>query len=200
MVTYAERAHVGEAEASAGSTIYEGDRLSTEAKGILRITTPNLTLQMNAQTTLTVRHPASSDDLVEAELAAGTIIFSVARTAKVQVISYDALIRPATSLSTIAQVRVVSRKDLRIFAQRGALEFSYHGERQVIAEGTTCRAILDPSEEEVVLASETEQGGKKAGSHHLTFLLVTIGIAAATAAIAIPLLTQNSESPYKPGP
>ena len=42
MVTHAERAHVGEAAASAGSTIFDGDQLSTEAGGALRITGPSL--------------------------------------------------------------------------------------------------------------------------------------------------------------
>jgi hypothetical protein len=188
VITHAERAHVGEAAASAGSTIYEGDRLSTEDGGILRISSPGLTLQLNAQSFVTLRHPASPEGGVVAELASGTLVFASARTANIVVMAGDALIHPAADASTMTQIRVVNRKELRISAQRGATEFSYHGESETIPEGKTCRVLLDPSETDAsaALGSPTK--------HH-KFLLLEIGIAAG---IAIPVLMHALESPDHP--
>jgi hypothetical protein len=157
MVTHAERAHLGEAAASVGSTIYDGDRLSTEAGGVLRVSALSLTLRLGAQSILVLRHHASTAGSVQAELACGTLVFSAARSDSVSVVAGDALIRPAANTATLAYIRVVNPKELRIYAQRGALEFSYHGESEVIAEGSAYRVLLDPSEKETA-ALESEPG------------------------------------------
>jgi len=114
MITHAERAHLGEAAASAGSTIYDGDQLTTEVGGVLRITGPALTLQLDAQSILTLRRPAGSEDAIEAELASGTLVFSAARNGSISVVANDASIRPAANAATIAHIRVVNPKELRI--------------------------------------------------------------------------------------
>jgi hypothetical protein len=196
MVTHAERAHVGEAAASAGSTIFDGDQLSTEAGGALRITGPSLRLQLDAQSLLTLRRPADAEDGVEADLASGTLVFSAARNGGITVVADDALIRPAASAATLAHIRVVNLKELRIYAQRGALEFSYHGESEVIPEGAAYRVLLDPSEKELAAFSDSEEA-KKAGKRHTKFLLLAIAIAVG---VAIPALIPRFESPDSPGP
>jgi hypothetical protein len=195
VVTHAERAHVGRAVVSEGSTIYEGDRLSTEAAGNLRIASPALTLQLNAQSMLIVQRPAGPEGGVVAELASGTLIFAAASTGKIVVAANDALTRPAAKAPTIAHIRVVNRKELRVYAQRGALEFSYHGENETIAEGAAYRVLLDPSETEVAVASESDPGKNKPAISHAKFLLLAIGIAAG---VAIPLLMHEPESPDRP--
>src|SRR5258708_8561820 len=125
IVTHAERAHLGEGAASTGSTIYDGDRLSTEAGGVLRITGLGLTLQLDAQSTLLLRHPATPEGNIVAELSSATLLFSMARTGNIEVVGNDALISPTATAPTTPQIRVVNAKELRIYARRGALEFSY---------------------------------------------------------------------------
>jgi hypothetical protein len=199
IITHAERAHVGGVAVSTGSTIYEGDRLSTEVAGALRIASPSLTLQLNAQSMLIVRRPAGPEGGVVAEVASGTVIFAAARTGKIVVVADDALIRPAANVPTVAHIRVVNPKELRVYAQRGALEFSYHSENEMIAEGAAYRVLLDPSETEAAeaAASESEPDRKKPAISHHKFLLLGIGIAAG---VAIPLLIRELESPDRPGP
>jgi hypothetical protein len=77
------------------------------------------------------------------------------------------------------------------------LEFSYHGENEVIAEGAAYRVLLDPSEKEAAVIWESEQAGENPTNHHHTFLFSTIGIAAGA---GIPVLMHELESPDKPGP
>lgn len=197
MVLHAERAHVGQAELSAGSTIFEGERLSTDTGGILRISLPGLTMQLGGQSAMVISDATGPDGNTLAELASGSLLFSATPTASMMVVANEAVVRPAAKATTVAQIRVVNRKELRIYAQKGALEFSYHGEREAVAEGKSCRVILDPSEREVAeLASDqTPHPPKKP---HTTFILVAI--AAVTLGIAIPVIIHGMESPDRPGP
>ena len=188
---------MGEAAASAGSTIFDGDQLSTEAGGALRITGSSLRLQLDAQSILTLRRPADAEDGMEANLASGTLVFSAARNGIIRVVANEASIRPANNAATVAHIRVVNPKELRIYARRGALEFSYHGENEVIAEGAAYRVLLDPSEKELAAFSDSEEAKKKPAKPHTNFLLLAIAIAAG---VAIPVLIHALESPDRPGP
>lgn len=197
MVLHAERAHVGEAEVSAGCTIFPGDRVSTDAGGALRISIPSLMLQLGAQSSVVVGLAPSSDASILAELASGSLVFSATSTGRIAVEANQAIVQPTANAAAIAQVRVVNPKELRIFAQRGALEFSYHGESEAIPEGRAYRVFLDPSEAEIAAASGAEKDRKSPTKHHLKFLFVAIGVAIA---VAIPLLVRALESPDSPGP
>lgn len=201
LVVYAQRAHLGEASASPGSSIYDGDRLSTDDDGTLRVAAPALTLHLNSQTALRIRYfensAGSSAGTLQAELAAGTLIFSRARNAPILVKADQAEIVPQADIPTIGQVRVVGPKELRIYAQRGPLQFSYRGETDVIAEGAACRILLDPTDQQAVAASESGPQRKKPGQHRTTYLLIPIGVAMG---IAIPLSRHDLESPDRPGP
>jgi hypothetical protein len=196
MVMHAERAHVGGAEASAGCTIFEGDRLSTEPGGILRITIPALTLQLGGQSSVVLSHSAGSGGNTLAELASGSLVISAAARGNIVVAANEALVSPADSAATVAHVRVVNRKELRIFAQRGGLKFSYHGESQTIPEGNY-RVLLDPSEREVA-ALGADPTTKPSATHHPAFIFVVIAVAVAVG-IAIPLIASHFESPDRPG-
>lgn len=198
LVTFAERAYVGESVVSVGSSIYPGDRMSTDADGTLRVHLPALTLQLNEQTSLTVRPPDKDDD-VEADLTAGTLVFSSAQTGRIVVMANRAMIRPAAAVPTIAQIRVVGPRELRVYAQRGPVEFFYSGESEVIASGTACRLLLDPSARELAMAGESagvRPDRKKPGHSRATFLVLAVG---AAAGIAIPLAMHDKESPDHPG-
>jgi hypothetical protein len=198
MIMHAERAHVGEAEASIGCTLFEGDRLSTEPGGVLRIAISALTLQLGGQSSLLLGHAPGPEGTILAEVDSGTLVFSAAPTDSIVVTAHEALVRPATNAATIAHVRVVNRKELRIYAQRGALYFSYHGESETIPEGKAYRVFLDPSETEVsTLGSDPVT--RRPATHHPMFILVGIAVGAGIA-MAIPMTMHADESPDRPGP
>ena len=126
MVTRAENAHLGEATASAGSTVYDGDRLSTESGGVMRISSPALALQLETQSGLVLRRTANPGASIRAELASGTVVFSAAQ-ANISVVADDALIRPTTKVPAIAHVGIVKSqrtaylcpaRSFRIFVSR----------------------------------------------------------------------------------
>jgi hypothetical protein len=188
---------LGEVEASLGSTIYDGDRLSTEIGGVLRISSVALQLQLDAKSAVIVRHAATPLENVQVELGSGTIIFSAGQACGITVLAADALIRPVSSASTMAQIRIVGRRELRVYAQRAALNFSYHGDSETIPEGAVYRVLLDPSEREIDAASESGQGRKPPIKGHVRFVLLAIGIAAGG---GIPMMRHHHhvESPDRP--
>jgi hypothetical protein len=196
MVMHAERAHIGVADASAVSTIFESDRLSTEVGGVLRITIPTLALQLGGQSSVVLGRVPGPEGNFLAELAYGTLVFSAAPKGSMMVTVKEAVVRPVANAATVAQVWVVNGKELRIYAQRGALEFSYHGESQTIPQGNY-RVVLDPSEREVAELG-SDPATKPSAKRHPTFILVAIVVAVAVG-IAIPVIFHHFESPDRPG-
>jgi hypothetical protein len=193
-VTHAEQAHLGTVEASVGSTIYDGDRLSTGIDGMLRISSRTVTLQLAAESTLTIRQRSRPDGDILAELTSGILVLAAAPNASVAVAADEASIRPAGSTSIVTYVRIVNKRELRISTQRGAVEFSYRSESELIPEGKTLRVLLDPSEKEVAEASESGQSTKKPGKPP-KFILIAIGFAAG---LTIPMVVRAFESPNRP--
>jgi len=194
VVTHSDRAHIGDADASVGTTLYDGDRLSTDAQGSLRINSASLLLHLAPRTTLTLHvpgipHPAATT----IDLASGALIFSTPPSASVAVLANGAVLRPAGGSLTIATIKIISGRELHVFAQRGPLEFSYRCETEVVEEGKSYGVLLDPSDKEIAYAAslDPDQDRKK---HEMrpVFLFIVIG---AVAGAGIPILLRALESP-----
>jgi hypothetical protein len=194
VVSHADRAYIGEALVSSGTTVYDGDRLSTEVGGVLRLNTGTTALHLAPQTIITVRLTGPGQN-TEVELATGTLVVSSAKNPAISVRANDACIRPATNAPTVAHIRVVNRKELRLSAERGSLQFSYEGESAVIPEGVAYRVLLDP-QDDPSSAPAGGQPGTKPGKVPKPFLLIAI---AAAAAVAVVLDMPHFESPDRPG-
>lgn len=105
-------------------------------------------LELAGDSILSVQNAANVARGIEAKLVQGTLVFSAAQAAWLNIIVCDASIRPVADARTVAQVSVAGPKELRIYARRGALEFSYHGETETIPEEKAYRVVLDPPDEE----------------------------------------------------
>jgi hypothetical protein len=199
-VSHADRAYIGEALASPGSSVYDGDRLYTEADGSLRLTVGTAALHLAPQTSLTVRLADPGQD-TEVELDAGSLVFSSAKPPAIAVRANAAWIRCAATFPVAAQISIVNAKELRILARRGALQFAYKGESSLIPEGVAYRVLLDP-DDDPANASASGPTGQKPGNPGKPFLLIAIVAAAAAAAAAAAfssiIQTPNYESPNKP--
>jgi hypothetical protein len=199
-VSHADGAYIGEAYASPGSSIYDGDRLSTEADGSLRLTISTAALHLAPQTSLTVHLPGSGQG-TDVELSEGTLVFSSAKPPAIAVRANAAWIRCTASFPVAAQISIVNPKELRIRAQRGSLQFTYEGETAIIPEGVAYRVILDPDDPPNTSASGPTN--QKPATPGRPFLLIAIvaatAVAAAAAAFATIIRTPNLESPDNPG-
>jgi len=183
MVIHADRAHVGDGSASAGTTLYEGDQLRTETAGELGVRSSAAALQLEQETGVTLGKLAPGEKGISAELAWGTLVFSASGASAVVVRANGALIRVSDDGPTIAHVRVVGPKELRVFAQRGGVEFLYRDESEVIPEGACYRVLLDVDADDN--PANSGRGGaqaQKIGLAHRSFVFISIAAGAAAAA------------------
>jgi hypothetical protein len=170
IVVQAHRAHVNTSAVSDGATVYDGDSFSTEAGGTLRLRGKAAALDLAEKSQLLVRDTGNGAQKIEAELIKGTLAFSTEHPAAVEIVAREARMRPVAETRTIAQVSVIGPKELRIYARRGSLQFSYRGESETVAEGKSYRVILDPSEDD-----PKKKKAPKDPRPRKAFLLLAIG-------------------------
>lgn len=199
IVTQSSRGHLSTADASAGATIYDGDRLSTDAGGVLRLRTGASSIYLAAQTSVTL-HRAATGAL--ADLAGGSLVFSSALTSAMEIRAREASIRAAENVPTIAQVSVIGPKELRVTARRGSLEVTYRDESERIPEGASYRVVLDPSPADIPMAANGRGPGswpgrppKSPGKQGKGFFFILAGTATVVTTWA---LHEAWESPDKP--
>jgi hypothetical protein len=199
IVTQSSKGHLSTADASAGATIYDGDRLSTDAGGVLRLRTGASLIYLAGQTNVTL-HSAATGAL--ADLAGGSLVFSSALTSAMEIRAREARIRAAENVPTIAQISVVGPKELRVTARRGSLELTYRDETERIPEGASYCVVLDPTPADIPYAANGRGPGSwpgkppiPAGKKSRAFFFYLV---AATAVVTPWALHEAWESPDSP--
>jgi hypothetical protein len=142
IVLFADRAHVGTASASVGTTVFGGDRLSADQKGSLQIRTGAARFLLTGESIATLAQDVSSPS---ATLTLGTATFSTANSKAFAVHFASAVIRPNTDQPTIGMVFVLGPKELIVKSVRGALSIAVEDDVREIPEGMAYRIVLDPN-------------------------------------------------------
>jgi hypothetical protein len=198
-VIAADRAHVGQASADVGTTVYSGDRVSTELQGSMQLRAGAARLLLLGSSAAIVN---DSEGAPAAKLLLGTATFSTGNAHAFTLFASKAAIRPQSDAPTIGQVTYLNDQELLVTSRRGGLTVTVENEMQVIQEGTSYRVLLDP-------APEAAQGPSGAGSGkqgpagnkgplkagRSRFLIVATALTAAATAFA---LSEALESPDRP--
>jgi hypothetical protein len=189
VVTEASGAGFNNSPASAGSSVYAGDRLSTTAAGSMKLRSGAAWLFLIGESGVTLEGSSAS---TQANLRTGTLSFSASKASAIAIQADEAFIRPAADVPTIAQVTILGPKELRITARRGALQFTYRDESDAIPEGVSYRVVLDPDQ-----SDKPPQGQpvKRAGHQRKGFLFLLWGGAAWLTEYAVH---EALESPDRP--
>ena len=199
VVTQASRANLARASVSAGTTVYDGDAFATASDGLLRVHIGAAQFYLPGQSALTLH---SSLGGAIANLTSGRIVFSSAKAAAIDIEFAQAHIRPASDQPTVAQISAVGPRELEVRAQRGALQFSYKGESEVIPEGTNCRILLDPTDDEASAAASSplsgQEGPKRGRKRSKGFIIFWSGVAIGGGIILFCIIHDVLESPDKP--
>jgi hypothetical protein len=169
IVTQASRAHFNAANVSTGATIYDGDGLSTDAEGALQFRGPAAFVYLPGSSGVTLHALLKG---TQAQLQTGTLVFSTAKAAGMEIIADNAFIRPVADGPTSAQVTIIGPKELQINARRGALQFSYAGETEKLAEGASYRILLE--QPDATPLPRSQRGPVKAGHENRFFKIVVI--------------------------
>lgn len=154
-VLSATRAHLGTVPASAGTTVFGGDKLSTEQNGNIQIRAGAARLLLSGSSSATLR---DADGAPAAALLSGTAIFSAAIAKAFTLFAAKAAIRPRDDVPTIAQVSIETPKQFIVRSSRGALTVTVDGKTKIIPEGEAYRVTLDAE------AAPEPQGPRGAGT------------------------------------
>ena len=198
VVVLAERANSGAQAASEGTTVFDGDRLSTEAGGTLRVQVGGDFVSLAGGSCVMIHRGATGAGVEFAvELVSGGVTLSLAKGDSSEIVASSARIRSEAETRGVVQVRMVAPYELFVFAERGAAQISYHGESETIAEGKSYRVLLRSDED----GPSGDQSAKKAGKRGKVLVLIAAG--GATAAGIVLLRRSGSggkgmESPDHP--
>jgi hypothetical protein len=140
-VVYAEHAHVGNAAASVGATVFAGDKLDTDQVGGLQIRAGAARLVLTASSRLVWGAEGGSPS---ATLMSGTAAFSTAAAKAFVLHVGSAAFRPRGDEPTVANVTLLNPKELVVRCSRGAVLIAVQDDVRVIPEGTAYRVVLDP--------------------------------------------------------
>jgi hypothetical protein len=192
----AARAHVGTAPASAGTTVFGGDILSTEQNGNLQIRAGASRFMLAGSSSAMLGH---ADGTPFAKLYSGTALFSTAMAKAFTLLASRAEIRPRDDVPTVAQVSIETPKQFIVRCRRGTLTVTADGETRIIPEGEAYRVTLDsdqPPEPQEPRGVGTKDfgGSKKKTAKNNLYRIVAI----APIVVSIPVLYEAFESPDKP--
>jgi hypothetical protein len=200
-IVTAEHARLGDSSAEAGTTVFSGDRLATEAAGSVQIRAgaARFLLQSGSAASLNDTEGAPS-----ARLFAGTATFSTGNSRAFTLLASRAAIRAQSDGPTIGQVTYLNEKELLVVSKRGPLTITVDGETELIADGDAYRVILEPP-------PTMAQGPEGAGAHkddkkrgmngpplragRNYFLITAVAITAIATGFAI---SEALESPNRP--
>lgn len=187
-VITADHAHVGEAVADVGTTIYSGDSIKTENQGSLQLRAGAARLLLLGSSTAVVNDASGS---ASAKLLRGTAAFSTAKADAFTLFASTASIRPQTDAPTIGQVAFVDDKNIVVTARRASLVVSVQGDTQIVQEGQSYRVALDSDAQGPQGAGG---GGPLRAGRSRFLLLVTIAAAAGTG-IALYFALESPSGP-----
>jgi hypothetical protein len=140
-VVSADRAHVGTAAASPGSTVFAGDKLDTEQAGNLQIRAGAARLVLTGSSRVVW---GADDGTPSATLTGGTAAFSTSNSKAFVLRAGPAVFRPRDNEPTVANVTLLNAKELVVRCSRGALLIEVEDDVRVIPEGAAYHVVLDP--------------------------------------------------------
>jgi hypothetical protein len=200
IVVFADRAKVGVAPASVGSTVFGGDKLTTEADGSVQIRSGAARFLLASSSGAILSNDDSSP---AATLISGTATFSTANANAFTLRFANAAIRANTDEPTVGQVSVVSSRELLVKSTRGSLLFSVAGETKIIPEGTAFRVILDPTAAEAAAAEATpgagggrsKNGGPPVSAGTSKFVWYAVAVVTAATILAVHAAYESPDRP-----
>ena len=195
----ADHARVGDSSAEVGTTVFGGDRLTTDAQGSVQIRAGAARFLLQGASAAII---SDTEGAPSAKLLQGAATFSTGNAHAFTLYASRAAIRANSDAPTIGQVTYLSDKELLVTSKRGSLSVTVDGETQPIPEGSSYRVLLDT----MAQGPEGAGGGKdqnhdkrksgaplRAGRNY--FVPVAIGFVALVTGLAV---SEALESPERP--
>jgi hypothetical protein len=197
-VVSSDHASISGAGAAVGTTIFDGDTLSTADTGNVQLRTGNARFQLSASSEAKVGDVGGMPTVT---LLRGSGTFSTASVKAFALNALTAVIKPVSDEPTVGIVTVLGEKELLVNCTRGALTITVGDDSRVIPEGSAYRIVLEPSAEEAQDQPPPQGAGSKGTGRPPLMAARSRFVWYATAAVA--LLTvfaihKALESPDRP--
>lgn len=183
VVTQSSGGRVNTAATSVGTTIYNGDRLSSGANGALGARLGLVQLLLSGDSAAFV---GQEGPLLTAALQQGTLAFTVESGGTFMVTTADVRIRPQTSALTVGQV-TLEECSVVVTSRSQALEVTAGKETKIVETGQSYRVVLNTG-----CGKHPDQPPVFAA--HSRFILIPVIVGA----ITIPPIIGAFESPDRP--
>lgn len=141
-IVSAQHASVDSVAASVGTTVFTGDKLSTDTQGTLQVRAGAARLLLMASSLATWNEQAGIPNVT---LMSGTAAFSTANAKAFALRVGTAVFRPRSDEPTVGNITVLNAKELVVRCSRGALTIEVEDDIRVIPEGMAYHVLLDPN-------------------------------------------------------
>jgi hypothetical protein len=189
VIALADRAHVGSANASNGTTVYPGDSLDTAPGGELRLTVGAGQVYLLSDSAANITR---NGGILRASIRRGTVGFSSLAAQQFEIDTPEGLLHAANGLPAYGQVTISGPKDIVVSAYTGTLALERGDQKLLINAGQSYYVSLVPDPESV---GQRKAGVVPALNEHLVWRLIIIGGAAL---VGYFLWRHFSESPTDP--
>jgi hypothetical protein len=137
LIAQASKAHIGDAEATDGATIYSGDFLSTDDGGTLLVRINALSFQLQGASSAHVYRTPYGAIL---ELNRGSVLYTTpGGQQNLVIVASDIRITPVLSLADFGRVSIDDACNVTVSSTRGQANVQAGSESHMIEEGKTYR-------------------------------------------------------------
>jgi len=183
VVTQSSLGHLNNAIASVGSTIYNGDRLSTETGGTLGVRSGSVQLALPENSAIFVGQEVPT---FTAALQQGSVAFTVESGGVLRLTAADVRVRPQSSALTVGQM-TLENCAVVITSRVQALEVTAGKETKIVEAGQSYRVTLDAG------CGKHPSKGPIPTAHSRFFLIPLI-----VGGLTVPAIQEVFESPDRP--
>ncbi|HUK31936.1 MAG TPA: hypothetical protein VLV89_12535 [Candidatus Acidoferrum sp.] len=184
VVTGADHATVAQVAALDGTSVYDGDTLSTQPTGAMRLRFGNSQLVLAGDTSVMLH---KTDAGVFVTLQRGIVRFSMTPGSPMEVRALDSLVvRAKGENAAVGQLTLVSPKEFQIGSSKGDLAVTIDGTEHDVAQSQAYRVSLE----------ETDSGATNpAGRRGLFWIWFPIALVAAGVTIGLVLAFLSPDKP-----
>lgn len=147
---------------TAGTTLFHGDVLNTDARGEAQIRAGAARLYLGESSGAALNDEAG---MPSATLLRGTAVFSTSKANFFELIASSARIRAQGDAYTVAQVTVAGPRELLVTSRRGALTITLDEETEILPEAASYRILMDPPAEPEPAPDPQGPRGAGTGAH-----------------------------------
>jgi hypothetical protein len=211
IVIQTQDAHLSNANAQIGATVYPGDAITTEQDGTIRLRVGSGQLYLAPSSAASL---AQNDKIAHVSVSRGTVGFVAVTSAQLELETPVGLVRPANGQRAQGQVTIIGPNQMIVSAYSGAITVERNGESRTVEAGKSYNVSFDPNGTPVAQApagtgtgqsgsgnNNGNNGGNSGGGSgqsnkgQIIFDAIVLGAAAGGGAIIWHYMTESSTSP-----